>query len=840
MPLWTTLLLAASAVAADPAAVDKPSSDNIAPTDPAAIEFFEAQVRPLLEARCYKCHGGGEAAKGGLRLNARASLLRGGDTGAAISLEAPAESLLLKAINYDGYEMPPEGKLPPEEIAILARWVELGLPWTPGEEGDESELPAAHGPPQVNDEARNFWSFRPVERPAVPAATDPAWNQNPIDAFILSRLESEGLRPAPAASRQALIRRAYYDLTGLPPTPEEVAAFVADESADAWPRLVERLLESPHYGEKWGRHWLDLVRYAETNSYERDGIKPNAWRYRDYVIRAFNQDLPYDRFVTEQLAGDELPDRTADTLIATGYYRLGIWDDEPVDHEQALYDDLDDILATTSQVFLGLTMNCARCHDHKLDPVPQADYYRMLSFFAGVQRFGVRSYESIVEQSLRTIAPPEEQQRHAAAIAAHQAQIAENDKALAIAEEAIRADLSPVEKEEFEHEDRQVAIAQKRVPGVLSEEQFAEYKRLHRRRDKLRRSPPAALEMALCVTEIGPTPRDMHVLVRGNPHVPGDRVEPGFPSVLPTATPEYSSSDHGTCGRRLALARWIASSGTPLTARVMVNRVWQHHFGEGLVRTPSNFGLQGDAPTHPELLDWLAAEFVARGWRIKELHRLMMLSQTYQRSSQADAAALERDPENRLLARFNMRRLTAEEVRDSILAVNGTLNRDKMFGPSIYTIIPDEVLAGQSMPGAGWGRSAPDDEARRSIYIHVKRSLPPPILASFDAPDTDFSCPVRFATTQPTQALGLMNSAFLNTEARRFVETLRRQAPDDRAEQVRLCLRRVTQREVTEDELARGLRLIEALESEHGLDADRALTLFCVVALNLNEFMYLD
>ncbi|HEU4752667.1 MAG TPA: DUF1549 domain-containing protein, partial [Armatimonadota bacterium] len=337
-----------------------------------ALKFFTSEVRPVLEEKCVSCHSG-EKPQGGLRLTSREAVLKGGGSGPAVNISKPEQSLLVAAVNYSGRRMPPQGKLPQKQIDALTQWVRMGLPWPSGEQA--SLEPKAHaGPPQVTPETMKFWSFQPVRRPQPPQVKQKAWVHNPIDQFILARLEKEGLKPNPPASRAVLIRRAYYDLIGLPPSAAEVQAFVSDPSPNAWEKVVDRLLASPQYGEKWGRHWLDLVRYAESNSYERDGTKPNAWRYRDYVIQSLNQDKPYDQFITEQLAGDEISPRTPERLIATGYYRLGLWDDEPADPEQALYDDLDDIANTTGQVFLGMTIGCARCHDHKLDPVPQKDY----------------------------------------------------------------------------------------------------------------------------------------------------------------------------------------------------------------------------------------------------------------------------------------------------------------------------------------------------------------------------------------------------------------------------------------------------------------------------------
>lgn len=798
------------------------------------VRFFDTEVRPLLKQNCLTCHGGDRPA-GGLSLTGGDALRKGGLSGPAVSPASPERSLLLRAVRYLGPKMPPTGRLPQAQIDVLARWVRLGAPWPAG---DAQPEPA--GPPKVTPEAMRFWAFQPVRRPTIPRVKNGAWVRTPVDNFILAKLEATGQQPVPPAAKTALLRRLYYDLIGLPPSPAEVHAFLKDSSPDAYNRVVERLLASPQYGERWGRHWLDLVRYAETNSYERDGPKPNAWRYRDYVIKSFAADKPYDQFVREQLAGDELPERTADSLIATGFYRLGIWDDEPSDPQQALYDDLDDIVSTTGQVFLGLTVNCARCHDHKLDPIPQRDYYRLLSFFNGINRLGVRSNESVAEASLRPIAPPEEIQRQKSEVAAHEERVRRNSESLQALERKVAADLMPVEKEEFRNETLRPQILKKRVPSLVSPSEYARYLALTEERDRLRRSAPKALDMALCVTEQGPRPRETHVLLRGNPHVEGEKVEPGFPSVLNPPSPivEPPASAH-SCGRRLALARWIASPENPLTARVMVNRIWQYHFGRGIVRTTSNFGFQGTRATHPELLDWLAAEFVAQGWRMKPIHRLIVTSAAYRMSSQSNPRALTKDPENDLFWRFDMRRLEAEEVRDSILAANGSLNLDQ-GGPSVYPVIPPAVLAGQSVPGAGWGKSTEQEQCRRSVYIYVKRSLTLPMIASFDGPETDFSCPVRFATVQPTQALGMLNSEFMQQQARVFAAFLKQHAGESPADQIRMALERVLQRSPTEKEVARGVRLLAALQRDPAVSAEGALVAYCVVALNLNEFLYLD
>lgn len=809
--------------------------------DAEGVTFFTEQVEPIFKQHCYTCHGNGEA-KGGLSFYTRESLMKGGDSGTPVDLEKPAASLMLEALNYESYEMPPDGQLPREQIDLVAKWIELGAPMPV-----RTDVRAVHddGPPAINDQTRNHWSFRPLQRPEVPEVDDPEWSRNPIDAFLFARLQERGLRPNPPAGRRRLIRRLHYNLLGLPPTPEEVEAFVSDPSPDAYENLVDRLLDSPHYGEHWARYWLDVVRYAESNSFERDNPKPFVWRFRDYVIRAFNEDKPYDRFLLEQLAGDELPEVTRESIVATGFYRLGPWDDEPADPRLALYDELDDIITTTAQGFLGLTLNCARCHDHKLDPVTQADYYRFLAFFRNVKRYGIRSDQSVHERSVRSIATPEEKRRLAKEIEEHEKNVRMLRQQLDIVEERIKEHLVAGEKDDFQNDSVRQEILRKYIGELITEEEFNEYAETRQRWSNLRNRPPRSAEQALCIMEHGPDPPPTHVLIRGNPGAEGDVVEPAFPEVLSPPEPEIVSPEHEeSSGRRLALAKWIASPENPLTARVMVNRIWQWHFGRGLVRTPNDFGLQGDRPTHPKLLDWLASEFIDQGWSIKRMHRLILLSNAYRMSSgradeQSPHPALSADPRNDLFWRFDMRRLRAEEIRDSILAVNGSLNRETMYGPSMYPEIPEAVLAGQSMPGHNWHTSRPDEQDRRSIYIHVKRSLTVPLLAAFDVPETEFTCPARFATTQPTQALGMLNSEFLNRQARVFADDMSNRAGDTAA-RVRLVLERTLQRPPHEREIDRGVELIESLQRDHGQSAEQALKNFCLLALNLNEFIYLD
>jgi hypothetical protein len=648
---------------------------------------------------------------------------------------------------------------------------------------------------------------------------------------VLYKLESAGLSPASPADKFTLLRRAYYDLTGLPPSPAETQAFLDDASPNAFEKVIDRLLDSQAYGERWARHWLDVVRYADTNSFERDGVKPNAWRYRDYVIRSLNADKPYDQFIREQLAGDELAEVTPETIIATGYYRLGLWDDEPADRLLARYDQLDDIVATTSKAFLGLTVDCARCHDHKIDPIPQTDYYSMVAFFQGLGSSGDPHFS-------QTDITPDDLKDEYTRLEGEEKRITE---AMTELEKQAIAKMSGEDQRRSEGRRRRRLLEEK-LHDYLTADQSQTYRQWEAELAALREQKEAlpAREHALSVNNCDPNPPVTHVLQRGNPRVEGDEVAPSFPELFDAVLPEIvPPADGRSSGRRLALANWIASPDNMLTSRVMVNRVWQHHFGRGIVDSPNNFGQIGTPPTHPELLDWLALHFVDAGWRLKPLHKLIMMSSTYQMSTRPSDEALARDADNALFSRFNMRRLTAEEIRDSIHAVSGRLNR-AMYGPGIFPEISDEVKAGQSRPGDGWGRSAPEERARRSVYIHVKRSLITPILASFDFPETDSSCEARFATTQPTQALGMLNGAFINKQAAEFGERLRSEAGENLHDQVALALRLTLCREPDQASIDRGIELVNALRREHELPDEEVLDYYCLMVLNLNEFVYLD
>jgi hypothetical protein len=797
----------------------------------ARARFFDSQVQPILLAHCYPCHAprAGKELESGLDLTTREAVLRGGDGGPVIDLENPADSALLRAIRHEDLEMPPKGKLPQSQIDILTRWVLMGVPWS-----EAAAAPRKVGSPKVDARARAFWSFQPIRRPDVPAVANTAWVKTPVDAFLLSKMEEAGLAPASPTPRTTLLRRVYYDLIGLPPTPDDLRAFLRDDSPEAYERVVDRLLASPQYGERWGRHWLDLVRYAETNGYEFDSLKPEVWRYRDYVIQSFNDNKPYDQFIREQLAGDELDETSPETIIATGYYRLGAMDGGAPDHVQAEFDELDDILATTCQVFLGLTINCARCHDHKIDPLPTEDYYRLLAFIRGIRR-GLRG-------STRPIGPmPGQAAEDPQTVAEYRRRVRNVAEQIEAIEQSVVPFLVGAEVDDFKAKEYRPAIVRNHAPKDITAAELERYEQLLRDRQHLEDTRPNRLARALCVSERGRIPPATFVLLRGSPYAKGEEVEPGFPSVItehsPVIVPDADNTE--SSGRRRVLAEWIASAENPLTARVIANRLWHYHFNRGLVRSTSDFGYGGTPPTHPELLDWLASELIDRGWRLKAMHKLLVMSAAYQMSSVASAQAAERDLSNDWFTRFELRRLEAEEIRDSVLLVSGNLN-PQMGGPSIFPVIAKDVLMGQSRPGQGWGRSTAEEAARRSVYVHVKRSLSLPVLAVFDAADTDSSCPIRFATTQPTQALTMLNSEFLNEQAAIFAANVRELAGDDGALQVRMILERVTQRQPTDDEMERGVEFLRRMEREYQLEPELALQKFCLLAMNMNEFLYID
>ena len=712
-------------------------------------------------------------------------------------------------------------------------------------------LAGADGPPaasydaKIKAEDRQHWAFQPVARPSVPEVRHRGWVRNPIDAFILARLVEHGWTPAPPASKLALVRRLSYDLTGLPPTPEQIESFLHDSSPTAYETLIDRLLASPHYGERWGRHWLDLARFAETNGYERDAIKPSAWRYRDYVIRAFNEDKPFDRFLTEQLAGDELPDRTAETMIATGFLRVGPWDDEPADPKTDRFDQLDDLVRTTSEVFLGLTLGCARCHDHKFEPLTQADYYRLVAVFDPLDR--PRNGRVELDLPAGTSEELAHQAERDAAIQAIERESAELRRKLAREHlESGRSAIPPegvaallIEPSQRGPEMRFLAERhQKALDAELDMAMPAEAReRIEAARlriEQLRKESPDLIRGYFLAERSGEPPTT-HILIRGQAASPGAPIAPGVPFVLAASRPELAAEAGRTSGRRLALAHWMTRPDNPLTARVIVNRAWQHHFGEGLVRSPSDFGTMGDEPTHPELLDWLASWFVEHGWSLKALHRLILESETYRMATQAPVSHADEDPDNRLLWRRPYRRLEAEAIRDAMLAVSGRLD-PAMYGPSVYPEVPRAAIEAHTDPDKIW---KPFDEraaSRRTIYAMTKRSFAVPMLEVLDLCDAAQSAPRRNVTSIAPQALTLLNGAFVNRQARHFALRLRREAGEDPARQVERAFLLALGRRPTERETSTLLAYL-ASEETGGSPFDR-LTRMCRAIFNLNEFVY--
>jgi hypothetical protein len=728
-------------------------------------------------------------------------------------------------------------------------------------------------PPADKDETH--WAFVPVRRPEPPPVPDATWSRDPIDRFVRARMETEGIKPVGAADRRTLIRRLYLDLIGLPPTLDEVRTFLEDRSPDAVAKVVDDLLARPQYGERWARHWLDVVRYAESNGYERDGAKPHAWRYRDYVIDAFNRDKPYNRFVTEQLAGDEAEGSDATAQIATTFLRLGTWDDEPADPMVDRYDQLDDVMGTAATAFLGLTLRCARCHDHKFEPFSQVDYYRMLAVFQPLKR--PQDDRTDLDRPVGTEA---ELAMYHAGMAKAEAELAqvweriegltrpEIDRLFAPSEKAKdgkppgRTPLPPelgkaLQTEPSKRSQHQrnlvkffAAPLEAEICRIAPEEVKAALKLLDDRTAAIKAAQPKEPPRAYIWYEDGPKAPPTHVLKRGDPTRPGVVVEPGVPAILAARPPGPPMPTALSTGRRLWLSRWLTGPGSPLVARVIVNRIWQFHFGEGLVPSSNDFGVMGDPPSHPELLDWLAHEFVASGWRFKPLHRMIVLSQTYQQSSSFSPEAARIDPRATYLWRWRPRRIEAEAIRDAMLAVSGRLN-PRMGGPSFYPTLPREVLEGQSRPGEGWGKSDDLEQSRRSIYIFAKRSLAVPELEILDAPDTTSSCERRMVSTTGPQALTFLNGAFIYEQARHFAARLvagAGQSPKDQVEWAfELALGRPPRPEESQaalEFLAEQQRQIaaDAATAEAGADprTDRrkALEAFCLVIMNMNEFVY--
>ena len=782
---------------------------------------FTRDVAPILASRCYACHGPDQA-ESGLDLTARDTSVHELESGefAIVAGDADAGTLIDRVTSTDEFErMPSEGEpLSDEEVDILRRWIDAGAKY------------------------ESHWAFEPIGDPVPPQVDDPGGDQvtSFVDAFVVSNLRDGGLDLAPPVGRRQWLRRVTYDLTGLPPTTDELRRYESDDSPTAHVRVIDRLLASPDYGARWGRHWLDVVRYAETNSFERDGPKPNAHRYRDYVVDALNADKPYDQFVREQIAGDELDTVTAETLAATGYYRLGLWDDEPADPLQAKFDGYDDLVATTGAAFLGLTINCARCHDHKIDPIPQKDYYAMVAFVADVTPYATRRDTTTNNQI--DVSPPELKRRY---IECERRRNHLRDSMRTIEQTGIAKMSAPDQRATEGPPRERRRVLNEKLRDHLDAPQWARYQGLKEQlrdaEDALKNLPPRTRVLGLARTI--PNPEPTFVLYRGNPASPTDSVEPAFPDIFNTPPPTIPPNDGPTSGRRRVLADWVTSPDNFLTPRVIVNRIFQHHFGRGIVRSPNNFGRMGSPPTHPDLLDYMARRIAANGWSIKRMHRGILSSATYRQSSEHPESDRYRaiDPTNDQLWHFGRRRLSAEELRDSMLMVSGRLNR-QLGGPSVYPELSPEVLAGQSRPGEGWHVSSIDQQCRRSIHIHVKRSLIEPMLSAFDFPDPDVSCDARFQTLGPNQSLALLNSDFAISSASALVDSLDLPAEADKVTAAMLAnavIGRVLRRSATAAEIKDADRLITSL-IERGLDREQAHRWYALSVMNWNEFIFLQ
>lgn len=819
---------------------------------------FEKDIEPLLRARCWKCHGDAvHLAK--LNLQTREGLLT------VVVPGKPEQSRLYKMVTgAQKPTMPMDGALSPVEIESLSKWILNGAPW--GKTQDSPVQTSLGEDMRLSPEAREWWAFRKPVRPQIPAGV------HPVDYLVALR---RGDAPAAAsAPRIKLVRRAFLDLIGLPPTPAEVTQFMNDTAPGAWGRLVDRLLASPHYGERWGRHWLDLARYADSNGYEHDFDRPNAWRYRDYVISAFNVDKPFNQFLVEQLAGDEVEKPTPETLTATGFLRshakVGF---REKDNPEFRYEYLDDMIATIGRGVMGLTVQCARCHNHKFDPIAQKDYYKLqASLFGYVEvdhplvaaeafnaangriNAGIRP----LRQELRVLEQPYRDRL----LPGKYARFPENVQEAIRTPEAARSAGQVLLANQI---IRTTSVSSAEVDRIASPVDLATKKTVLARIAALEKQRPEPIALAMGITDgdyrstpdgpgdepapgkgiekdpdAGPflhqgpgnyVAPPSYFLIHGDVQSRGSRMEPGFPSVISdgqaaTALPPPSGK---TSGRRMALAKWLGSPDQPLTARVMVNRIWHHHFGTGIVKSIDNFGKMGDMPTNPELLDYLATEFVRQGWSIKQMHRLILSSKTYQmESSFENAVSAANDPRNETLWRFPVHRLEAEIVRDSILAAAGTLNPE-VGGPAVFPVLEPDAL--RAMTHGIWKQDKDGPQVwRRSVYVYRKRGLPFPLFEVFDLPDQNISCGARNTSTVPTQALTLLNNSFVLQHAKYLATHVEEAKPGDRPGQIELAYQRTLGRQPSKQEQALALEFLRTQPFEA----------LAHVLVNLNEFLYIQ
>jgi hypothetical protein len=790
------LLTALVVFAEEPPPADRaPTADQLA--------FFERQIRPLLIEHCYKCHSGEAKEIGGeLQLDSRAAMRRGGQSGPVVVPGQPDQSRLIQAVRYNDalLQMPPDGKLPQRAIDALVEWVRIGAP----DPRDGGPAPARATPaPAVK---RSWWSFQPLAAPLVPPVRDETWPLGDVDRFVLARLEAQGLSPAPPADRLTLIRRATFDLTGLPPDPADVEAFVSDPSPDAFAKVVDRLLASPQYGERWGRHWLDVVRYADTSGCNGDFPIVDAYRYRNYVIDSFNRDKPYDEFLREQLAGDLLPAESDEdrfeNLIATGYLAISR---RFSSLGEEFHLTLDDTVDNLGKAILALTVSCARCHDHKFDPIPQADYYALYGIFQSTT-YAFPGTE--IYRHTQNLAPLVSAERYQSELGTALAQMVKLDAAIFETYSAMAEMDTGQEKEALR----------------------AKWKSMQKQRDEMVKQLPSH-DRAFGASE--GTPHNSRIHVKGDPKNLGPEVRRGF---LQAFGGECLPDAHSGSGRD-ALADWVTGVASPLAARVIVNRVWLHHFGRGIVRTPDDFGTRGDPPTHPELLDYLARQFLASGWSFKPLHRALMLSRAYQMAVISQAEYALRDPDNRWLWTFNRRRLEAEEIRDAMLVVSGSVDYS-IGGPHPF---PPEIewRYTQHKPFV-------DDfpTNRRTVYVMQQRIRQQPYLAVFDGADTNAATGLRKVSTVAPQALFMLNSEFAHLQAAAFADRVAGEFPEDAQRVVgayRLAIGRVPSEEEIRDalEYLRGVQPLLA-DSSSGSATRTAWASYLRVLLSSNEFLFVD
>jgi len=867
------------------------AAESNTPKDGAEELVFERHVRPILKAHCFHCHGELGETQGGLDLRLRRFLVSGGDSGPAIVPGKPDESYLVARIRSQ--EMPPgEAKMPANELAIIERWIAAGAKTARPE-------PEKVVGPLITEEERDFWAFQPIKRPAVPQVKNQHLVANPIDAFLLEKLEAQGFAFSPPAEKRALIRRVTFDLWGLPPTPEEVEAFVADNSPDAYEKLIDRLLASPRYGERWGRHWLDVAGYADSEGYvENDPVRKWAYKYRDYVIQSFNSDKPWDEFICEQLAGDELvkppynreltPDEV-EMLVATGFLRLapdGTGADG-VNQVEARNDVIANTLQIVSTSLLGMTVACAQCHDHRYDPIPQTDYYHLRAIFEPA--FNTAKWRKPDARLILLV--NEENRRKAAEIEAEAKKI---DEAKAKRQEEIvqilverelaklPEEIQPAAREAIETPAAKRTDEQKKLlkqypslrihPAQISlfDKKFAEEVAVFSKQAADLRATKPKDEYVRALTEIpGELPKTF-LHFRGDPTQPREAVEPADLLVLyPNESQRWiapKDPDLPTSGRRLAYARKLTSGAHPLTARVLVNRFWLHHFGRGIVNTPGDFGMLGERPTHPELLDWLASEFMDGGWKLKRLHKLIMTSNAYRQQVRLDPRQDEVDPDNTLYGGARLRRLEAEALRDAVLAVSGKLN-PKPFGEPVPVMADPSgqfVVGIENLDAGRFLGVIPmhGEEFRRSVYIQARRSRPLAVLDTFDLPRMEPNCEARESSTVAPQSLMLMNNDFILEQAEHFARRVHAEAGDDAEAQIRrawlLALGRAPQPEEAREAaefLAQQAAEFEAnaaiRKRNPSVDKNvyqpgllelklQALASLCQILVSSNEFLYVE